>query len=88
MAGDTLSVADDDQKGEPLVHPVMQAGKRVARSPTLDDIRAHAARELQRLPPPLRELKPGATYGVQVGEALMDLTAQFDERHKEQERKP
>jgi len=88
MAGDTLSVEDDDQKGEPLIHPVMQAGKRVARSPTLEETRAHAARELQLLPPPLRELKPGATYAVQVGEALVDLTAQFDRRLREQERKP
>ena len=30
MAGDTLSVEGDDQKGEPLIRPVMQAGKRVA----------------------------------------------------------
>ena len=29
MAGDTLSVEGDDQKGEPLIRPVMQAGKRV-----------------------------------------------------------
>ncbi len=88
MAGDTLSVEDDDQKGEPLIHPVMQAGKRVARSPTLEETRAHAARELQLLPPPLRKLKPGATHAVQVGEALVDLSAQFDRRLKEQERKP
>ena len=85
MAGDTLSVEDDDQKGEPLIRPVMQAGKRVARSPTLEEIRAHAARELQLLPPPLRELESGATYTVQVGEALVDLTAQFDNLLKEQE---
>jgi len=88
FAGDTLSVEDDDQRGEPLIHPVMQAGKRVASSPTLDDIRAHATRELRLLPAPLRELKPGATYPVRVGQALVDLTAQFDRRLKEQERKP
>jgi nicotinate phosphoribosyltransferase len=88
FAGDTLSVEDDDQRGEPLIHPVMQAGKRVASSPTLDDIRAHATRELRLLPAPLRELKPGTTYPVQVGQPLVDLTAQFDHRLKEQERKP
>ena len=87
MAGDALSVEDDDQRGEPLIHPVMRAGKRVARSPTLGEIRTHAARELQLLPTPLRELKPGAIYPVQVGEALVDLTAEFDRRLKEQERK-
>ena len=87
MAGDALSVEDDDQRGEPLIHPVVRAGKRVARSPTLGEIRTHAARELQLLPTPLRELKPGAIYPVQVGEALVDLTAEFDRRLKEQERK-
>ena len=85
MAGDTLSVEGDDQKGEPLIRPVMQAGKRVAGSPTLEGIRAHAARELQLLPPPLRELEPGATYTVEIGEALVDLTARFDNLLKEQE---
>jgi nicotinate phosphoribosyltransferase len=87
FAGDTLSVEDDDQRGEPLIHPVMRAGKRVASLPTLDDIRAHATRELRMLPAPLRELKPGATYPVQVGQALVDLAAEFDRRLKEQERK-
>ncbi len=85
MAGDALSVEDDDQQGEPLIRPVMRAGKRVAGSPTLEGIRADAARELQLLPPPLRELESGATYTVEVGEALVDLTARFDSLLKEQE---
>jgi nicotinate phosphoribosyltransferase len=80
MAGDTLSVENDDQEGEALIHLVLQAGKRVSPCPTLSDIRAHAARELQRLPTPLRELRPKGIYQVQVGEALADLTVEFD-RH-------
>jgi hypothetical protein len=56
--------------------------------PTLNETRANAARELQRLPTPLRELKPKATYPVKVGEALLDLTTKFDRRLAEQERKP
>jgi nicotinate phosphoribosyltransferase len=88
MAGDTLSVENDDQDGEALIHRVMQAGKRVSPSQTLDEIRKHAARGLQFLPTPLRELEPGATYPVQVGEALVDVAAEFDRRLTEQERKP
>jgi nicotinate phosphoribosyltransferase len=88
LAGDTLSVEDDDQKGEPLIHQVMRGGGRLSPSPKLDDTRARAARELQRLPPHLRELKPGATYPVQVGDALVGLAAEFDRRLMEQERKP
>ena len=34
----------------------------------------------QLLPEPLRKLEPGATYPVEVGEALVDLAAEFD-RH-------
>jgi nicotinate phosphoribosyltransferase len=88
MASDMLSVEDDDQDGEALIHRVMQAGKRVSPSPTFDEIRTHAARELRLLPTPLRELEPGATYPVQVGGALVDAVAEFDRRLKEQERKP
>ena len=88
LAGDTLSVEDDDQKGEPLIHQVMRGGKRLLPSPKLDDIRARAARELQLLPAHLRELKPSATYPVQVGETLVGLAADFDRRLKEQEWKP
>jgi nicotinate phosphoribosyltransferase len=88
MAGDTLSVENDDQDGNALIHRVMQAGKRVSPAPTLDKIRKHAAHELQRLPASLRELEPGTTYPVQVGEALVDIAAEFDRRLTEQERKP
>jgi nicotinate phosphoribosyltransferase len=87
MAGDTLSLANDHQEGEALIHLVMQAGKRISSSQTLDEIRKHAARELQSLPVPLRALDPGATYKVQVGKALVDATAEFDRRLTEQERK-
>ncbi|MGB6767686.1 MAG: nicotinate phosphoribosyltransferase [Methyloceanibacter sp.] len=88
MASDTLSVENDDQEGEALIHLVMQAGKRVLPSQTLDEIRKHAARELRLLPRPLRELEPGATYKVQVGETLVDAAAEFDRRLTEQEQKP
>ena len=82
MAGDMLSAADDAQPGEPLIHQVMGAGKRLA--PTLNESRAHAAREFQRLPEPLRELKPSATYSIEVGEALINLAVHFDQHLTDQ----
>ena len=88
MAGDMLSLENDNQDGEALIHLVMQAGKLVSPSQTLNEIRKRAARELQSLPAPLRELEPGAKYPVQVGKALVDATAEFDHRLAEQERKP
>jgi nicotinate phosphoribosyltransferase len=49
-------------------------------SPTLADIRAHAARELDRLPEHLRRLAPGTAYPVNIAEALVLLTNEVDSR--------
>jgi nicotinate phosphoribosyltransferase len=80
MAGDILSLDTDSQAGEPLIKLVMQGGRCIAPSPTLDEIRRHAARELARLPEPLRNLKPGASYPVRVADALTRLAAEVDSR--------
>jgi nicotinate phosphoribosyltransferase len=85
MAGDTLSLHDEKQLGEPLLQPVMREGRRVGPQPTLADIRAHARRELERLPEPLRRLEPGASYPVQVSDRLVQLAAEIDRRMSRQE---
>jgi len=87
MAGDILSLENDDQAGEPLIELVMQGGKRLAPAPTLGEIRARAARDLQRLPEPLRRLEPGASYPVEVSEALRRLAAEVDGRVAQQKAK-
>lgn len=80
MAGDVLSVETDKHPGEPLIVPVMRGGKRLAPAPSLDEIRARAARDLARLPEPLRLLEQGVTYPVQVANALVKLAEEAD-RH-------
>ncbi|MFL6823474.1 MAG: nicotinate phosphoribosyltransferase [Xanthobacteraceae bacterium] len=80
MAGDILSLENDDQAGEPLIELVMQGGKRLKPAPTLAEIRARAARDLERLPEPLRRLEPGASYPVEVSEALQRLAEEVDGR--------
>lgn len=80
MAGDILSLEHDDQPGEPLIELVMQGGKRLAPPPTLAKIRARAARDLERLPEPLRRLESGASYPVEVSETLKRLAAEVDGR--------
>jgi nicotinate phosphoribosyltransferase len=80
MCGDVLSLEHDNQRGEPLLQLVMQGGRRVAPSPSLSDMRAHAARELARLPEPLRRLEPGARYPVEIGGALQRLAGEVDSR--------
>jgi len=87
VAGDILSVEDDVQPGKPLIEPVMRAGRRINPRPTLADIRAHASRELERLPEPLRRLEPGGSYPVQVGESLVQLAGEVDRRLARQEAK-
>lgn len=80
MAGDIISVDGDDQQGEPLLHLVMKDGRRVAPQETLAAIRERAARELARLPEPLRRLEAGSTYPVDVSEKLRRLADAVDAR--------
>ena len=86
MLGDILSVETDTQPGEPLMQLVMQGGRRVAPSPSLAESRARAARDLARLPESLRRLEPGASYPVQVTDALVRLAAEVDSRLAQHER--
>ncbi len=78
MSGDILSTEDDKQPGEPLIVPVMRGGKRVGAAPTLDQIRERSVHDLARMPLPLVQLQPGASYTVEVADALRELAAQAD----------
>jgi nicotinate phosphoribosyltransferase len=77
MSGDILSLESDKQAGEAMIVPVMRGGKRVAPSPTLAQIRERAARDLARLPEPLRKLE-ATDYPVKVADALRALAAKAD----------
>jgi nicotinate phosphoribosyltransferase len=83
---DVLSVEDDDQAGEPLIEPVMRDGRRIGPRPALAEIRARAARGLERLPEPLRRLAPGASCTVEVAGALRRLADAVDRRLAERTR--
>jgi nicotinate phosphoribosyltransferase len=76
MASDVLSLENDKLPGDTLIAPVMRGGKRIAPAPTLAQIRERAARELARLPEPLRQLKSGIDYSVTISEKLKALAAQ------------
>lgn len=80
MAGDVISIESDYQDGEPLIQLVMQGGRRVAPAPTLEESRARAARDLARLPEPLRRLEPQGSYPVQVADTLARLASEVDNR--------
>ncbi|HEX3339988.1 MAG TPA: nicotinate phosphoribosyltransferase [Pseudolabrys sp.] len=80
MRGDILSLENDSQAGETLVAPVMRGGKRLAPAPAIAQIREHAARELGKLPEPLRKLEAGIEYPVEISKALRALAAQMDKK--------
>ncbi len=82
MAGDMLTLDGDRQDGEPLIVEVMRGGNRVGPAPTLADIRARAARDLARLPEPLRQLQQGIDYPVAVSDALKALAVEADKLTK------
>jgi nicotinate phosphoribosyltransferase len=76
---DTLGLEAEPQEGEPLLQPVMRGGKALVPPPGLDAIRAHAADQLRRLPPRLRQLE-SAPYPVRVSEGLVRLARECDRR--------
>jgi nicotinate phosphoribosyltransferase len=87
MAGDILSTEDDAHDGTPLIEAVMKSGRRIGPAPSLAQIRDHAARELARLPEPLRALDPASVYPVEIGEPLVELAAEVDRRIDRSERR-
>jgi nicotinate phosphoribosyltransferase len=50
--------------------------------------RARAERDLARLPEPLRRLKSGTAYRVEVADALHRLAAEVDQRIAQQKKAP
>ncbi|MFP2962800.1 hypothetical protein ACLEPN_34795 [Myxococcus sp. 1LA] len=70
--GDVLTCKGDVAPGRPLLQPVMRGGQRLpGASPTLEDIREHARREVARLPPEIRALAPARPpYPMELGQAL------------------
>src|SRR5579862_4439469 len=87
MCGDFLSLEGHEETGEPLIHLVMKNGRRIAPSPSLNEVKQHARDELERLPEDLARLVPGATYPVGIADELVDLAAAVDRRIRNHEGK-
>ncbi|HHH36286.1 MAG TPA: nicotinate phosphoribosyltransferase [Gammaproteobacteria bacterium] len=80
LAGDLLTLAGSSaDRGSPLLAPVMREGRRLSPSPTLETVRSHAAAELSRLPPALREPGPGPGLDVEVAPELRRLAETLDQ---------
>jgi nicotinate phosphoribosyltransferase len=76
---DVVALEGDAQPGEPLLAPVMRAGRRVAAAEPLAAARARAAAEMARLPARLRQLAPASpAYRVEIAPGLRALAAELD----------
>jgi nicotinate phosphoribosyltransferase len=69
FARDVVTLESDVQDGEPLLRPVMRAGKRLPQ-PSLEASRAHCLAQLARL--------PGKDYPVEISPALRALADEVD----------
>jgi nicotinate phosphoribosyltransferase len=82
LVEDVLSVEDDAQPGEPMIHPVMRMGARISRAPTLEEIRAYARSQLALLPDALRDLEGEANYPVRIAPAIHALADAVDRENR------
>jgi nicotinate phosphoribosyltransferase len=81
MAGDLLTLESHHAAGEPLLRPVMRAGRRLADVEGLEQARSRCKADLLRLPPALRALEPAQLYPVTVSEPLRALAEAVDRDH-------
>lgn len=78
LQSDALVESGEDCEGKALLETVMRDGKRLTRSPDLDAVRDHAARELATLPESMRDPFGESSYTVEVSKSLQELAAKID----------
>ncbi len=69
---DLVTKADEQAEGEPLLVPIVRNGRPVTVPPSLDAIRDHCRRQLDRLPEGLRRLEADPAYPLAYSDALED----------------
>jgi nicotinate phosphoribosyltransferase len=77
---DVVTLEGDRQEGLPLLVQVMQSGRRLASSPSLEEVRRQARVSLAQLPDQLRRLDAAAPYEVRIATALVELAQKVDLR--------
>jgi nicotinate phosphoribosyltransferase len=70
FCGDHVTRADESAEGQPLLVPILQAGRLVAELPSLESIRSHCRQQLASLPERLRALDAKPDYPVSYSDAL------------------
>ncbi|RMD79052.1 MAG: nicotinate phosphoribosyltransferase [Gammaproteobacteria bacterium] len=81
LLGDLVALEGEPGEGRPLLHPVMEQGQRLAAPEPLQALRERTLKELEALPPPLRELAPGeGGYPVAISEGIRALARELDQQ--------
>jgi nicotinate phosphoribosyltransferase len=75
---DVVTTFNDRQEGDPLLHPAMKKGRRLAPSPALEGIRKQVATQLSKLPDSMLQLEECTAYDVRISQALRNLADSVD----------
>lgn len=78
IARDVLCCAQEVHEGTALLHRVMTAGRRMAHSPPLMEVRGYCKEQLQTVPEALRTLEHVAYSPAKVSDLQHKLVAEMD----------
>jgi nicotinate phosphoribosyltransferase len=79
MFRDAIVLEEERHAGEPLLREVMHDSRRVTTMVRLDRLRDDCRRQLNTLPPALRNLEEGASgYPVEVSDSVRSLAERID----------
>jgi nicotinate phosphoribosyltransferase len=70
FCGDHVTRANENAEGEPLLVPILRAGRLVGELPSLEAIRRHCGAELAALPERLRHLDAEPDYPITYSDLL------------------
>jgi nicotinate phosphoribosyltransferase len=77
FSSDIIGQAEEDQSGgEPLLHPVMEGGRRTVPSPALNEIRKTLEEDLSHLAEQYKLLRSPYHYPASMSDALLGLADQ------------
>jgi nicotinate phosphoribosyltransferase len=76
---DLVTTVQAPGTGDPLLHPVMTGGRRLAPPQELTELRQRAATQLALLPDSLRRLECDHPYDVRISQPLQDLAHAVDQ---------
>ena len=79
ITADRICTATEEAPGKPLLARVMEGGRRLEPSPSLQDIRAYAAAGLSSLPEACRRLRDPRPLQAEVSETLRGLAVAVDQ---------